>query len=70
MLVAEREAAGLTQRELAKRVRKDPATIARIETGERNVSVLEFILLARALKRDPSELFSRIVRALPEDLSE
>jgi transcriptional regulator with XRE-family HTH domain len=69
LLVAEREAAGLTQRQLADRVHKDPATVARIETGERNVSVLELVLLARALDRDPVDLFSKIVGALPEDLS-
>jgi transcriptional regulator with XRE-family HTH domain len=69
LLVAERQAAGLTQRELASRLGKDPATIARIETGQRNVSILEFVVLARALNRDPTELLSEIVDALPADLS-
>jgi transcriptional regulator with XRE-family HTH domain len=69
LLVAEREAAGLTQRELAERLRKDPATIARIETGERNVSVLELMLIARALGRDPTTMISALERRLPKDFS-
>lgn len=68
-LVAEREAAGLTQRQLAERLRKDPATIARIETGERNVSMLEFMLIARALGQDPTRLVSRLMDQLPAEFS-
>ena len=38
-----REAAGLTQRQLAAKVRKPQWWVARIETGSRRIDVAEFI---------------------------
>ena len=61
VLVAAREAAGLSQRDLAVRLKRPRSLIGRIESGERRVDVIEFIEIARALGADPKDLFSRLV---------
>jgi transcriptional regulator with XRE-family HTH domain len=48
-LVAARATAGLTQAELAARLRCHQSFVARVESGERRVDVVELIVLARAL---------------------
>ena len=67
VLVQERETAGLTQRDLAGRLGKDASTIARIETGQRNVSILEFVAITRALGAEPLEVLARVIAQLPAD---
>ena len=52
-LAAARKTAGLSQHELALRLKTSQTVIARIEIGERRIDVIEFIDLARALRIDP-----------------
>jgi transcriptional regulator with XRE-family HTH domain len=54
-----RSSAGLSQRELSTKLREGPTFMQRIESGSRNVSVLEFIKIARALDADPCDLLRR-----------
>lgn len=61
ILVAVRVKAGLTQRDLAARIRRPNSFVGRMEAGERRVDVIEFIELAKAMGRDPRELFGRLV---------
>jgi transcriptional regulator with XRE-family HTH domain len=61
MLVAVRERAGLTQRDLAARLRRPRSFVGRMEVGERRIDVIEFIEIARALGADPSELFGKLI---------
>lgn len=61
ILVSARKRAGLTQRDLAARLRRPHSFIGRIEAGERRVDVIEFIEIARVLGADPKELFARVV---------
>ena len=61
VLVEARKGAELSQEELARRLRRSQSFIAKIEVGERRLDVLEFIEIARALNRDPSELLSRVL---------
>lgn len=61
VLVTERETAGLTQRDLAGRLKRPPSYVAKIEIGERRIDVLEFIELAKALKVDPKVLFAKVL---------
>jgi transcriptional regulator with XRE-family HTH domain len=56
-----REAASVTQVELAKRLGRDQSTISLLEQGQRRVDVIEFIRLAEALNIDPVELFASVV---------
>ncbi len=62
MLTAVRKAAGLSQHELAARLKTSQTVIARIEIGERRIDVIEFIDLARTLRIDPRELLTQLMR--------
>lgn len=62
---AVREAKGLSQRELARRVGKHPSFINKIELRERRLDILEFITLAQAMDMSPAELLKAVVSALP-----
>ena len=59
-LVAARKAARLTQRELAACLELDFSIIAKIETGQRNVSVAEFLAWCRAAKADAPGIIRRL----------
>jgi transcriptional regulator with XRE-family HTH domain len=61
ILVAAREKAGLTQRDLAARLRRPHSFVGRMEAGERRVDVIEFVEIAKALECDARELFARLV---------
>jgi len=61
ILVTAREKAGLTQRDLAARLKRPHSFIGRIEAGERRVDVIEFIEIARVLEVEPKELFAKLV---------
>ncbi|MEO9633179.1 MAG: helix-turn-helix transcriptional regulator [Sulfitobacter sp.] len=56
-LVKARHAAGITQRDLAKKLGCLPATIANIESGQRRIDVIELIALAKALDLSPQKMF-------------
>ena len=57
-----RKTARLSQDELASRLRTSQTVIARIESGERRVDVVEFIDMARALRLDPREVLSELMK--------
>ena len=61
LLVEARKKSGMTQRELARRIRRPRSFVGRLEAGERRVDVIEFIEIARVLGADPKELFGRLV---------
>jgi transcriptional regulator with XRE-family HTH domain len=56
--------AGLTQAELAARIGRDQSHISLIEGSQRRLDVVEFHEIAKALRRDPVELFALIVSRL------
>ena len=60
-LKALREEAGLTQRELGKRLKKPQSWVYNCETGNRRVDVAEFIAWARACDVDPQDAFRRFL---------
>jgi ribosome-binding protein aMBF1 (putative translation factor) len=61
-LVAARKKAGMTQRDLAARIKRPRSFVGRMEAGERRIDVIEFIQIARAVDGDPKELFGKLVR--------
>lgn len=61
-IVEARQAAGLSQREFAKRLKRTNNFVWRIEAGERQVNVLEFIEIAKAAGVAPDELLRRVLR--------
>ena len=63
-----RKAAGMTQRELAARIGRPYTVVANIERGERQIDVVEFIAIARALGVGELELMARVGQSIGADL--
>ena len=57
-----REKAGLSQRELGKRLKRPQSWIYNCETGNRRMDVTEFIAWARACETDPNDAFAKVLR--------
>lgn len=60
LLVQARQERGLTQAQVAAKLRKPQSFIAKVEGGERRLDVIEFIDLASALRVRPAELIERL----------
>ena len=63
ILIAARKAAGLTQGEVARRIKRPQSFVAKYEGGERRIDVIEFMAVARALEREPRDMFAELVRS-------
>jgi ribosome-binding protein aMBF1 (putative translation factor) len=61
-IVQARHTAGLTQRQLAAKLKRSNSFVWKIEAGERRVDILEFIEIARCLDVEPLELIGRALR--------
>lgn len=64
LLVAARDDAKLTQREVARRLGRHQSYVARYEKGRRRLYVLEFMAIAEALGIDPMRLLRAFMRKL------
>jgi len=62
LLVSARQGQGLTQRDLAKKLRQVRSFVAKYETGERRLDVIEFLDIAKALDVDPCEVINKLGR--------
>jgi transcriptional regulator with XRE-family HTH domain len=56
--------AGLTQADLAERIGRDQSHVSLIEGSQRRIDLVEFQRIARALGRDPVQLFELVSRAM------
>ena len=61
IMAAARKEAGLTQQDLAKRLKRPQSFVAKYERGERRIDVVEFIQIARAMGADPLRLLKRLL---------
>lgn len=61
VVIEAREAAGMSQRDVARRLKKRPIFAHTVETGERMLSAVELPDYARALNLEPVELFNRML---------
>ncbi len=66
-LIKARNAAGMTQRDVAKMLGKPPSFVAKVESIERNLSVLEFLAWTRAIEVDPGKILALGARGLRAD---
>ena len=60
VIVATRNAAGLTQRQLAAKLKRSNSFVWKLEAGERQLNVLEFIEIAKILGVKASTLMTEI----------
>ena len=60
LIVSKREAAGLTQAELAEKLGEYQSFVARLESGQRRIDVIEFLELASILGFDPTKAIRSI----------
>ena len=67
-LVEARASKGLTQRDLAGKLGKQPSWVAKIESRERRLDIIEFIAVCRALEINEGQFLDEISRALPKRL--
>ncbi len=59
-----RKDAGLSQAELAKRLRRPQTFVSKYELGERRLDVVEFALAAIEIGVDPLALYKRLIKQL------
>jgi|TARA_R110002126_G_scaffold61024_4_gene158163 ribosome-binding protein aMBF1 (putative translation factor) len=66
-LVDARIKAGLGQAELATKLKCHQSLVARVESGERRIDVVELVVLARTIGFDPFELLAIVEAATEPD---
>ena len=59
-VAAAREAAGISQRALAQKLKRSNSFVSKFEAGERRLEVCEFIELCEAVGADPAQLVKRV----------
>ena len=69
LVLAARNASGVTQVELAKRLGKPQSWVSNVERGNRRLDVIEFCAVARAIGADPAVLFADLMAKLPRKLT-
>jgi transcriptional regulator with XRE-family HTH domain len=62
LMIKARKAAGLTQHELAGRLRKPQSFVAKYEGGERRLDVVEFVAVSRAIGADPLKILRALMK--------
>lgn len=62
LMIKARKQAGLTQFELAQRLRRPQSFVAKYEGGERRLDVIEFVHIARAIGADPLKIMKLLVQ--------
>ena len=61
VLLRARKASGLSQKDMAMLLHCQQSLVARFESGERRIDVIEFIVICRALDVRPEEIFGEII---------
>ncbi|MEI9905559.1 MAG: helix-turn-helix transcriptional regulator [Asticcacaulis sp.] len=67
-LIKARKDVGVYQENLAEKIGKSQPFVSTYERGQRNISFVEFVVIARALGYDPAELAAEVIRQLPADI--
>ncbi len=56
-----RKDAGMSQLEVARRLKRPQSFVSAYECGDRRIDVLEFLRIAKAIRTDPCTILKRIV---------
>jgi transcriptional regulator with XRE-family HTH domain len=64
LMIRARKAAGLTQRDLADRLRKPQSFVAKYEGGERRIDVVEFLTICQAIGADSAKILKALRNAV------
>jgi transcriptional regulator with XRE-family HTH domain len=64
-LIEARHRAGLTQQQLANRLRKPQSFVSKVEKAERRLDVIEFLTILRAAGADPHAAIDGILKGAP-----
>jgi transcriptional regulator with XRE-family HTH domain len=64
LMIEARKGAGLTQQDVAKRLKRPQSFIAKYEGGERRIDVVEFLAITHAIGADPIRLLKRLIKQL------
>jgi transcriptional regulator with XRE-family HTH domain len=59
----QREARGVTQEQLARRLRAGQSFVSKVERGERRIDIAEFVEIARSIGVDPVLLFRKLAES-------
>lgn len=62
LLIEKREATGMTQTEIADKLGEYQSFVARVESGQRRVDVIEFLDLAEILGLDPKKVIAELMK--------
>jgi len=62
---AARQASGITQQELARRLGRPQSYVSKAEMGERRLDVVEFLQFMRAIEGEPHALLRELERDYP-----
>lgn len=65
LLIAARRKIRLTQQEVADLLEKPQSFVAKYEGGERRIDVVEFVVIARALRINPVAFLKEFLRQMP-----
>ena len=66
-LIAARKAAGLTQAQLAGRLECHQSFVARVESGQRRIDVVELIVISRIIEVDAGAILRAVQDATDEN---
>lgn len=64
LLIAKRVAVGMTQEDLAKKLGEYQSFVARLESGQRRVDVVELMKIADVLGFDPAKMIGTLRRRI------
>jgi len=62
LLVEARKRKGLTQIDMAKKLRKPQSFVSKYEKGERRIDLIEFLEISDALAIDPARFIKQLLR--------
>jgi transcriptional regulator with XRE-family HTH domain len=63
LCISARKSAGLTQAEVAARLKRPQSFVAKYEGGERRLDVIEFIEVVRVMGGEPGDVFEQLARS-------